>query len=315
MQILIAEDDPITRLLLELTIQKHGHQCICAEDGLQAWQLFQNQSVDVIISDWMMPGMDGIELCHRVRGQAKEGYTYFIFLTALADKAHLLKGISMGADDYLVKPLDPNDLKIRLLVATRITGLHRELATKKTELESLNTELYRQARRDSLTQLRNRLALSEDMEEISANSNRYHQNYCLVMCDIDYFKKYNDRYGHLAGDEVVRQVAGALKGNCRKGDKIYRYGGEEFLIILPYQSLASGEIAAEHYRKAVENLAISHELNPPLGLVTLSLGVAALVPGNIQNMDRCLQEADQALYLAKEAGRNRVAAFRVTVPG
>jgi two-component system, cell cycle response regulator len=315
MQILIAEDDPITRLLLELTIQKHGHQCFSAEDGLQAWQLFQNQSVDVIISDWMMPGIDGIELCHRVRGHAKEGYTYFIFLTALADKAHLLEGISMGADDYLVKPLDPNDLKIRLLVATRITGLHRELAIKKAELESLNVELYRQARRDSLTQLRNRLALSEDMEEISAISSRYNQNYCMVMCDIDYFKKYNDRYGHLAGDEVVRRVAGALKDTCRKGDKIYRYGGEEFLIILPYQSLASGEIAAEHYRKAVENLAITHELNLPEGLVTLSLGVAVLFPGDIQNMDRCLQEADQALYLAKEAGRNRVAAFKVTAPG
>lgn len=310
MQILIAEDDPITRLILELTIRKLGHEFLSAEDGLKAWQLFQDHPVDVIISDWMMPGMDGIELCHRVREQAREGYTYFIFLTALNDKEHLFKGISMGADDYLVKPFEPNDMKIRLLVAARITNLHRELAAKKTELENLNAELYRQARRDSLTQLYNRQALSEDMEELTALSNRYNHNYCMVMCDIDYFKKYNDLYGHLAGDEVVRQVASVLKKTSRKSDKVYRYGGEEFLVILPYQSLESAEIAAEHYRMAVETLAIPHEMNQAEKVVTLSLGVATLAPCDINNMDRCLQEADQALYLAKAAGRNRVVAFR-----
>lgn len=312
MQILIAEDDPITRLILELTIQKLGFQFVSAENGVQAWELFQKHTVDVIISDWMMPGIDGIELCSRVRDQAREGYTYFIFLTALNDKEHLLKGISMGADDYLGKPLDPNELKIRLIVAERITKLHRELAINKAELVNLNTELFRQARRDSLTQLNNRLALSEDLEEINALSDRYNHNYCVIMCDIDYFKKYNDHYGHQAGDQVIRQVAGILKSSCRKGDKVYRYGGEEFLLILPYQSLETGKIAAENYRQAVERMAIPHEMNPVQGIVTLSVGVASIIPGNIQHLERCLLEADQALYLAKTTGRNRVATFNDT---
>lgn len=316
MQILIAEDDPITRLILELTITSLGHQFLSAADGRQAWQLFQDNPVDVIISDWMMPGMDGIELCQGVRSHAREGYTYFIFLTALDDKEHLLKGISIGADDYLVKPLDPGDLEIRLLVASRITNLHRELGTKKAELESLNVELYSQARRDHLTQLNNRLALWEEMDQINELSKRYKQNLCLIMCDIDNFKKYNDQYGHQAGDQVIRQVANSLKNTCRKVDKIYRYGGEEFLIILPNQDLQSGGIAARHYQQAVQNLAITHEGNQAsgTGIVTLSLGVASMFAGSNQTLEDCLQEADQALYLAKAGGRNQVVLFEGTNP-
>ena len=307
MQLLIAEDDATTRLILQKAVQKLGHDCLVAPDGAAAWQLFQDARVDVVISDWQMPGIDGIELCRRVRASASETYPYFILLTALSDKAHLLAGLQAGADDYLTKPLDRDELQVRLLGAARVTSLYRQLAARKGEVERLNHQLFEQARRDPLTRLRNRLQLREDLELLQGRVGRYGHRYCVVLCDVDHFKRYNDTYGHPAGDEVLRAVGHTIARRCRSGDTAYRYGGEEFLLLLPEQALDGATIVVERLRQAVEDLAIPHRTNTPPGVVTLSAGVTALLPGEHKTANVLLQEADTALYRAKADGRNRVA--------
>ncbi|MCA1687813.1 MAG: diguanylate cyclase [Actinobacteria bacterium] len=310
--ILIAEDDAVSRTILRRSVEKFGHECLAAEDGKKAWELYrETPEVDVIISDWMMPGMDGLELCRSIRGEERDGYTYFIFLTALGDKDHLLTGLKAGADDYLSKPLDRDELQVRLISASRVTTLHRRLAYQNEELERLNRKLFEQSREDSLTHLGNRLQLREDLETLSAQAERYGHSYCAMLCDVDFFKAYNDTYGHLAGDEVLKRVADVISENLRGGDMAYRYGGEEFLIILPEQSLESAVSTADRLRRAVEDLGISHEKNRP-GVVTISLGVAALPAGKPKSADALLKEADEALYRAKESGRNRVVSYEVS---
>ncbi|TCJ16436.1 diguanylate cyclase [Rubrobacter taiwanensis] len=309
MRVLIAEDDGVSRLILEKALRKSGHECLAARDGAEAWELYRREDVDVIISDWMMPEMDGLELCRRVREHesSRDGYTYFVFLTALGEKEHLLEGIRSGADDYLTKPLDREELQVRLIAASRVTSLHRRLSEQKEQLRRLNLQLFAQARRDPLTQLGNRLQLREDIEALRGKNRRYGHTFAAVMCDIDHFKPYNDLYGHLRGDEVLRAIAATIAENCRREDLIYRYGGEEFLIILPEQDLESAVLVAGRLRGAVERLGIPHRANEPPGVVTISAGVAALEADAEREIEDLLREADAALYRAKEAGRNRIA--------
>lgn len=306
MRILIVDDDPSFCLLLEKDIKQMGYECLVALDGIQAWQLFQSNKVDAVISDWRMPGMDGIEFCRRVREDATAPYTYFIFLTVLSDNEHCLKGLQAGADDYLSKPLNLFDLKARLLVATRVTSLHRQLSEHKSEMERLYSLLYEQAHRDPLTQLGNRLRLQKDQEALGDAIVRYKHSCCVALCDIDFFKAYNDYYGHLAGDNVLRVVARTIAQSVRSCDTVYRYGGEEFLIVLPEQSLVPGSLATERLLQTVENLAIPHVAKTPPGVITISAGVSALSPGDGKTLEVLFKEADDALYQAKASGRNRV---------
>jgi two-component system cell cycle response regulator len=312
LRILIAEDDTVSRMILTKAVEKSGHECLAVENGEKAWELFQNTpGVDVVISDWMMPGIDGPEFCRRVRAANSGWYTFFIFLTALGDKQHLLEGMQAGADDYLAKPLDREQLQVRLIAASRVNSLHRQLNEQKAELEKLNRELFAMSRRDPLTRLGNRLRLREDLETLGAQAQRYGHSYCAMLCDVDFFKAHNDTYGHLAGDEVLKRVADVISEHLRGGDIAYRYGGEEFLIVLPEQSLESGVSIADRLRRAVEDLMMSHEKNPP-GVVTISLGVAALSAGEPKSADDLLKEADEALYRAKESGRNCVVSYEVS---
>jgi two-component system, cell cycle response regulator len=310
MRVLIAEDDAVSRTILRRAVEKFGHECLTAEDGAAAWELYQRTpKVDVVISDWMMPGMDGVELCQRIRERETNWYTFFVFLTALGDKAHLLEGMLAGADDYLTKPLDREQLQVRLIAASRVTTLHRTLAEQNAELERLNRELFITSRRDPLTLLGNRLRLREDLEVLGAQAERYGHRYCAVLFDIDYFKLYNDTYGHLAGDEVLKRVAHVAEQTVRRGDTVYRYGGEEFLAILPEQPIESAAQAAERLRRGVEELGIPHATREPPRVVTVSLGLAVLEPGDEKPVEALLREADEALYRAKEAGRNAVAIY------
>ncbi len=311
MRVLIAEDDAVSRMILRRAVEKLGHECIVTSDGIEAWEAFlDNPDVDVIISDWMMPGLDGLALCERIRQYTgkREGYPFFIFLTALGDKGHLLKGMKAGADDYLSKPLDREELGARLLAAARVTSLHRQLNKQKEELERLNVQLFTQARRDPLTKLGNRLLLREDLKTLGAQVERYGRRYSALLCDVDYFKLYNDLYGHLRGDDVLQKVAEAMLRTFRTGDASYRFGGEEFLAILPEQSLKASAVAAERLRSAVENLAIPHE-NSPEGVVTVSCGLAELASGEKKTVDELLKQADAALYEAKERGKNNIAIY------
>lgn len=306
MRVLVVEDDNAMRLLLKRAVEKFGHECLVAEDGAQAWDIYQNTTINVVISDRVMPGMDGIELCRRVRETPQNGYTYFIFLSAMSERTDAFEGLQAGADDYLTKPFVPDDLRVRLLVAARITELHRRLLEQQAELKRLNQELFEQGRRDPLTHLGNRLRLMEDWVVIIGQAERYDKRYCAVLCDVDHFKAYNDFYGHLAGDEVLQKVAQTIVKNCRNGDAAYRFGGEEFLLILPEQTEATAAIAAERLRKMIEALGLPHQAKTPPGVVTISAGVAALEPSDYKAPHLWLKRADDALYRAKRDGRNCV---------
>jgi two-component system chemotaxis response regulator CheY len=255
-------------------VEKIGHECLAAADGEEARTLYkESPDLDVIISDWMMPGVDGLELCRRVRGDNRDGYTYFIFLTALGDREHLLQGLEAGADDYLSKPLDRDELGMRLTSALRVTDLHRRLAFQNGELEKLNRMLFEQSRQDPLTSLGNRLRLREDLQVLQSRKERYGHNYAVVLCDVDFFKAYNDRYGHLVGDDVLRRVAATISSGLRTGDTAYRYGGEEFLVVLPEQDAGAAAGITDRLRQAVEGLGIPHADGGPGGVLTISAGV------------------------------------------
>jgi two-component system cell cycle response regulator len=231
--------------------------------------------------------------------------SYFILVTGQWAHDQILEGMAAGADDYLIKPLDPEDLEGRLIAAARVTALHHQLASQRGELEAFNANLSEIAHRDALSGLRNRRALQEDLDLLEARVVRYGHRYCMALLDVDHFKSYNDTYGHPAGDRCLQAVANELISQARAGDTIYRYGGEEFLCIFPEQSLATGMVAVERMPAGVEALAIPHAATPP-GVITISAGMAVLDPTHTRIAGEVLEEADQALYRAKKLGRNRV---------
>jgi two-component system, cell cycle response regulator len=303
-RILIAEDDTASRLVLEAALAGLGHEVVAATDGEQAWQLFQAQNVEAIISDREMPRLNGVDLCRRVRESDGGKYIYFIFLTSVTDKVEAAEAIRTGADDYLMKPLNRHELEARLLVASRVTELYRELANQQVQLERLNSQLFRQARIDGLTQVGNRLKMREDLNILFARVAEQGESFCAVMFDVDHFKLYNDEYGHLQGDEVLKRVARTLVQGCRPNDEIYRYGGEEFLLVMPEQSIEAACAAAERHRAGIEQLAIPN-IGSPETIVTISAGVAATTATR-PSIKEWLEGADGALYRAKQLGRNRV---------
>ena len=232
MRVLIADDDLGSRLVAKAAVLAQGHECLTAPDGDEAWRLMSQFRPDVLVTDRNMPGLDGLDLCRRIRASDQDGYTYIVLLTALDDPDEVIAGMEAGADDYLTKPLDPFALHTRLLAATRVTELHAELARARTALLA-------QANTDPLTGLRNRHGLVADLAQLDHLSLRYGRSYCIAMCDIDAFKAYNDAYGHPAGDQALRTVAAVFSEVARQGDRVYRYGGEEFLVLLPEQDLAA----------------------------------------------------------------------------
>jgi diguanylate cyclase (GGDEF)-like protein len=292
--------------MVERTLASLGYECISAEDGDAAWELFLECAPDVIISDWMMPGIDGDELCRRVRERPGASYTYFILLTSLEAQAHVVRGMEAGADDYLKKPFETDDLSSRLIAAARVTALHEQLDAQRAELEELNVRLFEESRHDPLTGVGNRIALREQLAKLSASAARYQRDYCVALCDVDSFKLFNDTQGHLAGDHVLKAVAGSFAAGCRAGDTVYRYGGEEFVVVLPEQTLESAAAGAERMRAAVTTLAIPHPASAAGSVVSLSAGVARLEQSDAGNLEAVLKRADVALYSAKELGRNRV---------
>ncbi|MEA2608425.1 MAG: hypothetical protein QOJ75_668 [Chloroflexota bacterium] len=309
MKVLIADDSAVPRLILERALTSLGHETLTAGDGQEAWDRYLAFQPDVVLSDWLMPGVDGIELCRRIRSHDSDRYTYFVLLTAMTEVEHAVTAMTAGADDFMVKPLDRVGLEATLIGAQRVTALHDELRDQRAKLVRANSLLYDDARRDALTLLGNRLRLTEDLASAAAHVERYRHSYCLAMYDIDYFKRYNDLLGHPAGDEALRTVAQALAGAVRAGDMVYRYGGEEFLVLLPEQSLATGTATLDRLRAAVEDLAMPHPDNMPGGVVTISGGIAASTAAQPLAVEEWLRRADVALYRAKALGRNRVVAF------
>lgn len=298
-KVLVADDDRVARLVAQGVVESLGHECSLADDGAAAWRLFRTDPPDVLVTDWRMPGLDGLELCRAVRESEQDRYTYIVLLTALSAHDEILSGIQAGADDYLVKPLDPFAMHVRLIVAERVTALHAHLSTYRAELA-------RSAQTDPLTGLFNRRKLGDDLAALHARSTRYARPYSVAICDIDFFKRYNDTHGHQAGDDALRAVAEALRGASRQADTVYRYGGEEFVLLLPEVELPQAVHALERLRRVVEaaRIGAGHGHDP----LTVSAGVATFDPARPVTAETLLSLADDALYRAKAAGRNAVVA-------
>ena len=311
MRILVADDDGTSRLMLKAMVSKLGHQCLVAEDGSSAWERLSSGGIDVLLTDWLMPGLNGPDLCRRVRNELGDGYIYIVLITGLGFPDQVLEGMNAGADDYLIKAsLNSFAVETRLIAAERVTALHRQLVDFRSQLEQANSKLLEQSRTDALTGLGNRRRMEVDLELTLARALRAHRTFGVVLFDIDYFKLYNDHYGHVAGDETLRRVALRMDDAVRAGESTYRYGGEEFLLIVPDCQFDELTAAAERIGAAVAEMAISHGVRPAgPAVVTLSGGVAYWTPGSHLSIEQLLQNADHALFQAKGGGRNCIVTF------
>jgi len=299
-RILIADDSIVSRHLLDATLRKWGYEVVVACDGLEAWNVLSGEDApSVAILDWVMPGMTGPELCRKVREHSKEKdkYTYILLLSSKSLKEDLIEGMEAGADDYVTKPFDQHELKVRLRAGTRIVELQKELVTAREELRE-------QATKDFLTRIWNRSSILDFMQKELARGAREKSPLGVVLADLDHFKQVNDTFGHFAGDAVLREFARRMQACMRPYDAIGRYGGEEFLIVLPNCDQGCAASQAERMRVALASEPMM--INEAPGMVTCSFGATTWRPGSDLTADGLIRVADEALYKAKHKGRNCV---------
>jgi len=300
MNVLIADDSPSIRQFVSAVVHGCGLTPTLVCDGVEACDILLDASPpQIAIIDWFMPGMDGVDICRKVRERADSAYIYIIMLTSRTTKEDMIDGLTAGADDYLTKPFDPAELRSRLRSGRRIVELNRVMLEKQEELIRLNEHLEALATRDGLTNLWNHRSFQEQFANEFSRAKRHMRELSLILLDVDFFKQFNDTFGHQAGDEVLRRVARVLQSTARQIDIVARYGGEEFAIILPDEDIRTSTLAAERFRKAIE----SEEW--PARAVTASFGVATL-KRTCDDPSAMIAEADRALYQSKRTGRNRV---------
>jgi diguanylate cyclase (GGDEF)-like protein len=296
-KILIAEDDALSRRILELAVERLGHEPVSVTNGTDAEELLlQPDGPRLAILDWMMPGADGLAVCRAVRRRAGP-YVYVILLTARDRHEDMLAALDADVDEFLTKPLDSGELRARLRSGARLLGLQESL------LETQEALRY-QATHDDLTGLWNRGMVRKQLDAEIGRAKRAGKPVAVVLADVDHFKRVNDTHGHAAGDLVLREAATRMRGALRAYDAIGRYGGEEFLIVLPDCDTPAALAVAERARVSVAVSVRVNDLELPM---SISLGVASLVTGS-DDRDALIRAADGALYRAKAAGRNRVAA-------
>jgi len=294
--VLIAEDDAICRKILETWLRNWGYRVIVADDGAKAWDILQQENApELLILDWVMPEIDGTELCRRVREQRRVSYPYILLVTANDEKQDVVRGLEAGADDYLTKPFDANELRARLKVGVRILALQHDLIHSREELRF-------QATHDALTGILSRGAVLDLLQRELERAVRPQTPTGILMLDVDHFKKINDTYGHLVGDVVLKEVTHGISLLVRSYDLVGRYGGEEFLIVLP-------SCDKNHIRQTAERIRLMVGSTPILACgseisVTVSIGATVVTPDTTQAKE-ILATADAALYQAKNAGRNR----------
>jgi two-component system, cell cycle response regulator len=292
LKVLIADDELATQRVLETLLEKHGYEVVLARNGREALDLLEREDApDLVILDWLMPDVDGIEICRRVREWKKERYSYIIMLTAKTATEDFVLGLDAGMDDYLSKPFHPDELRARVRVGERMLALHEQLRI--------------QATRDHLTGILNRGTVIEIAQRELAQAARKGEYAALVFGDIDSFKQVNDTHGHLAGDAILCETSKRLAARLRAYDVLGRYGGEEFLILLPSCDGATAGKVAEDLRDAVASAPVSTEAGELS--ITMSFGFVAVQPTASTKWEDLVRAADEALYRAKRAGRNRVA--------
>ncbi|MBW8883339.1 MAG: diguanylate cyclase [Planctomycetia bacterium] len=292
-KVLLVDDDPAMLRLLSKWLESDGYQVLRACDGRAAMEMIETERPRLLVTDWEMPNVNGLELCQWVRGQNFGHYVYTVILTVRTDSVDMLKGLEAGADDFLKKPVDRNELVARIRAGTRVMELEQRLSLL--------------ANTDAMTGLSTRRVFFEDFKREWQRAERYHTQLSCVMMDIDYFKRINDNYGHQAGDEVLRQVGALLRTGVRKCDFIGRYGGEEFCVVLPETTDEQAVTWAERMRACIAGQQI--KVNDTTLNITSSFGVAQRL-ADTATPEMLVDMADQALVVAKRSGRDRVVAYR-----
>jgi two-component system cell cycle response regulator len=297
MRILIADDEPVSRKILQALLVKWGYEVIAAEDGDDAWRQLQAEDAPrMALLDWMMPGQNGVDVCRALRKLRPDPYTYILLLTAKDAKESVVEGLESGADDYLTKPFNPQELKARIRVGVRLLDLEDKLVQAREAMRF-------KAMHDTLTGVWNRGTILEALDREVWRARREGTSVGILMVDLDHFKSINDTYGHLAGDAVLREVTRRMQTEVRAYDAVGRYGGEEFLILLPGCNSTETGQKAERLRNVILQVPVTTsagELH-----VTTSLGGVATGDWPQDSPNQFLQMADLALYRAKEEGRNR----------
>jgi two-component system, cell cycle response regulator len=300
MKILVAEDEPGSRRLVKVHLSAAGYEVVEAEDGQMAWELFQSEPFRIVITDWMMPRLDGLGLIQNIRSNTQKGYTYIVMLSAVDDKPKVVAGLEAGADEYLTKPFNKLELLARIASGERILKLEEQLVQARQQMEVL-------AMHDALTGLLNRRAIEEQAEADFTLAMRKERPFSVIMLDIDHFKRVNDQFGHATGDLALQQMSKVLTEHLRSYDRVGRWGGEEFILLLTETFLKDAAMVAERLRATMAETKIPLENGETL-TVHISLGVAC-TGGKFSSLAEMIDAADQALYKAKQTGRNRVCVF------
>ncbi len=302
MQALVVEDSAIYRKLIGDHLRSWGFGVTLATSGAEAWAILQQPDTPrLVLLDWVLPDLDGTELCQRIRQAGSSGsYTYVILLTSKDGRQNMLDAMQAGADDYLVKPFDELELKARLLVGKRILDLQEELVAARESMRHAATH-------DNLTELMNRGEIVAMLQRELERARREHKPVGVILGDIDHFKSVNDTLGHLFGDEALREVGRRLREQLRVYDGVGRYGGEEFLLILPNCDLPNALLRADELREIVGGAPVV--CSGAERLITMSMGVAVSEIDGDSKLEALLNHADAGLYQAKESGRNRCEHF------
>lgn len=308
MKALVIDDTLTSMTVICHQLRKIGIEPICASEGIAGIEAFKEHRPDLVLLDVLMPGIDGYETAKRIRQLERDGeWTPILFLTASTRDEDLERGIAVGGDDFLVKPVSEIVLTAKVRAMQRIAQMRYSLVVLTRRLDEANRELIRLSSVDVLTDIANRRQFDEFLTREWSRGIRSAAPFSMLMCDVDFFKQYNDHYGHPAGDECLKKVAKTLQGCVRRpADLTARYGGEEFAVVLPDTDLAGAVQVAEEMRRALENLALPHA-GSESGFVTISIGVACTVPRRERgSAEQLVAAADTALYSAKQAGRNCV---------
>ncbi len=299
MKVLIVEDDRAVMMLTSAYIRSFGHEIETAVSGEEALEKFDPNHIDMVLMDYMLPGINGFETTMRLREIYEDEWFPIIFLTSAHEDEHLSQGLAAGGDDYLYKPVTPVVLEAKLKAMQRIVSMQQELLSVNKQLEQLSVM-------DGLTQIYNRRGFDRAMESEWKRMQRDKNQLTLLLIDVDYFKKFNDHYGHQAGDDCLIQIAKALDEQLyRPADITARYGGEEFAVLLPGTDTAGAEEVAKRILQVVHAMAIPHEKSDVADHVTISIGVASSDQNLNDSIENLIKSTDKTLYQAKRDGRNR----------
>ncbi len=306
MKILLVEDSATLRHAMSQYVLDAGHTPLLAESGEQALQLLEDTPVDMIIMDVEMPGLNGFETTALIREWLGSHWIPIIFVTGMSEDDDYRQGIEAGGDDYLIKPVS------KMIITAKIRAMER-IADMRDQLNRLNTELEALSQLDSLTQVLNRRTFNEQAEQQWLLAGRKQTHTCALMIDVDHFKLYNDHYGHPAGDACLKEVTAAIK-DClnRPYDLLGRYGGEEFVVLLPETDASGAERVCSSIKEAIAKLALPHKVSPVEPVVTVSIGAACCLQPRTCSLEEVIKSADRALYRAKHTGRNQYTVEEMT---